>query len=222
MKYVWDIANKETYNNLYGRYKYEFQYKFIQIHFTNRKAVLDIAGGSGRFAIPLHSLCTDITVLDINEEALSLLKTRNSEIKTICSDFMVAPLHKSFSFILCIEALSYFRDYDSFFKKVKTLLDKDGNFVFLMVNPDSWRFKLRKFNKHKADYGEITFSEIKVVIEKNGMVIDKIRGFNWIPVPISWYNSPLIKVFSMFEQLLNLGEWYAQSPWLMVSVKCIK
>ena len=198
MKYVWDIANKETYNNLYGRYKYEFQYKFIQIHFTNRKAVLDIAGGSGRFAIPLHSLCTDITVLDINEEALSLLKTRNSEIKTICSDFMVAPLHKSFSFILCIEALSYFRDYDSFFKK------------------------LRKFNKHKTDYGEITFSEIKVVIEKNGMVIDKIRGFNWIPVPISWYNSPLIKVFSMFEQLLNLGEWYAQSPWLMVSVKCIK
>ena len=111
-------------------------------------------------------------------------------------------------------------------KKVKLSFMKEimqmDCFVFLMVNPDSWRFKLRKFNKHKTDYGEITFSEIKVVIEKNGMVIDKIRGFNWIPVPISWYNSPLIKVFSMFEQLLNLGEWYAQSPWLMVSVKCIK
>lgn len=216
--YVWDIENKDTYNNRYGRYKYNRQYEFIERNFRVRKNILDIAGGSGRFALPLYNLCQDIVVADINQEALQLLSQRNDKIKSIYGDFMTTPFSVTFSLILCIEALSYFH-YDTFFRKVNTLLDSHGRCVFLMVNPDSWRFQLRKFNKEKTEYNEISLHEMISIIEKNGMVISDIQGFNWIPLPLSSSNSILINVFAFLERFLKLGKWHAQSPWLMVSVK---
>lgn len=57
------------------------------------------------------------------------------------------------------------------------------------------------------------------IIEKNGIVIDDIQGFNWIPLPLSYSNSYLINFFAFIERFFCLGKWYTQSPWLMVSVK---
>lgn len=216
--YVWDLENKETYNNRYGRYKYNRQFAFIERNFRTCNNILDVAGGSGRFALPLYEICQDILVADINQEALRLLSQRNDKIKKIQGDFITIPFSETFSHILCIEALSYFHQ-DTFFRKVNTLLDSEGRFIFMMVNPRSWRFQLRKIKKEKTEYNEISLQDMMRIIEENGMTLTDIQGFNWMPLPLSWSNSILVDIFSFVERILNLGRWYAQSPWLMVSVK---
>jgi SAM-dependent methyltransferase len=218
MAYVWDKENKDTYNNRYGAYKYKLQHEFIVQNFTHRSNILDIAGGSGRFALPLYDLCKNITVVDISEEALALLASRNREIKRTHGDFMKLDFDSTYTFILCIEAISYF-NYNDFFKKISTLLDDKGSFVFMMVNPESWRFKLRNFNMDRTNYNEIKLAEMKAIIERNNLIIDTVQGFNWIPLPLSYSNSPLIELFAYFEKMAGLNKLYSQSPWLMVSVK---
>ncbi|WP_080055449.1 class I SAM-dependent methyltransferase [Spirosoma aerolatum] len=218
MEYVWDMLNTKTYNNPYGRYKFAKQYSFILSQFDNRKNILDIAGGSGRYAIPLFSETKDITVVDINKYALELLKNREPEIYSIEGDFMEVSLPNKYSLILCIEALSYFRNYNLFFKKINTLLDENGTFVFLMVNPQSWRYTLRRFNKGRTDYGEISYENIKLILKKNNLKIKSVKGFNWMPFPLSMSNALLIKTFSFLEHLLGFEKWISQSPWLLVSV----
>lgn len=88
-----------------------------------------------------------------------------------------------------------------------------------MVNPDSWRFQLRKFSKEKTECNEIPLQEMIRIIEINGIVVNNIQGFNWIQLSFSWSNSIFINVFSFIGRFLKLGKWHAQSPWLMVSVK---
>ena len=53
MGYNWDYPDKKAYNNKVGQYKFKREFNFI---FNNGKdrleKILDVAGGSGRFAIP--------------------------------------------------------------------------------------------------------------------------------------------------------------------------
>lgn len=218
MAYVWDFNNKETYNNRYGRYKFSHQYGFILDHAPNKGSVLDVAGGAGRFALPLFAINSAITVVDINAEALALLRARSADIRIIEGDFMTVSMPENYTFVMCIEALNYFNDYDLFFQKINGLLDQEGCFVFMIVNPDSWRTKLRNFNKYKSDYNEITYTGLVSLLKAHQFTINEVRGFNWIPLPIRLSNSRLVTIFAFLEKKLKLGRWIAQSPWLMVSV----
>jgi len=116
MPYNWDYLDKKAYNNKVGNYKFRREFKFIikngNSHFEK---VPDIAGGSGRFAIPLSQYSSTIHVLDINQDALQLIHERNNSIDTIHSDFRDAEITDSFSLILCIEALGSFEEWEFFF-----------------------------------------------------------------------------------------------------------
>lgn len=222
MAYSWDVENHKTYNNKSGHYKFNCEYNFILKNLIKTpRSILDIGGGSGRFVIPLLEHCNDITVIDINEQAIEILKTRNSKIKTICSDFMTTIITESFPFIISVEVLSYFQDKNAFFQKVKTLLDQNGVFVFSYTNPDSWRFMLRKFwhvRKKAQAYHEVNLKELKRILADNGFVIKEIEGMNWIPMPLTADNA-LVSVFAFFEKFFHLNKWISQSPWIMISVK---
>ena len=141
MDYIWDYVEKRAYNNRTGRYKTKVQYKFILDNCKNKTdRILDIAGGAGRFAVPLMDYSKNITVLDINEKAIQILKERKKEINTLCGDFSNTEIPGKYSLILCIEALPYFKDWKAFFNKINSLMDPDGRFIFSYTNPDSWRF----------------------------------------------------------------------------------
>ncbi len=88
MSYVWDVSNPNSYNNKMGKYKYEIEYSFITKYLIPNSNILDLGGGSGRFAIPIHNMGYDITVLGKNLEALDILKKINSKICTAHCDFM--------------------------------------------------------------------------------------------------------------------------------------
>ncbi|MDR3651962.1 MAG: class I SAM-dependent methyltransferase [Paludibacter sp.] len=222
MGYNWDYLDKNAYNNKVGRYKFKREYDFI---FENGKnhfgKVLDVAGGAGRFAIPLSKYTKQITVLDANETALQLLNQRKPEIETILGDFMKMDFQHKFSFILCIEALGYFQNWEEFFLKINQLMQEDARFVFSYQNPQSWRFFLRKLKHWKAgfyEYKEMNLEQLKVLLNQCNLEIVKMDGMNWMPFSLA-SNSILVPVFEKIERILLLNKFYNQSPWILFSLK---
>lgn len=227
MNYLWDISNTRTYNNRTGKYKFLIEFEFINKHINNTKEVLDICGGSGRFAFPLCAKVDKIKVVDVNLEALNLLQERSLkdmerkiEIEQI--DFINYTSNQHYDLLLLIEALYYFEDKELLFKKVSDLMNSSSEFIFQYVNPSSWRFISKKLKNKligkKAQFHEIGFKELKLMLEKIGFTIEDIHGFNWIPLKLS-SNSILVEVFAKIEKILKLYNWHSQSPWLMIAVK---
>jgi SAM-dependent methyltransferase len=221
MTYKWDFLDKKSYNNRIGHYKFRREYQFIIAHARNNlDRVLDVAGGSGRFAIPLSEYSKDITVIDINQTAIHLLEERNERISTICGDFINTEFQDKFSAILCIEALGYFSNLEFFFKKINSLLTPDGRMILTYNNPRSWQFMLRKLNHWKKGpypYYEIELKELTKILNKCNLRIESMSGMNWIPLPLS-SNSKLVYFFETVEKVFRLYKWYAQSPWILMSI----
>ena len=88
--YDWDIENPRGYANAMGLYRTRKERAFLQAHITgHRLRILDVGGGSGRFAIPLAEQGHAVTVVDISPEAISQLQRRTSwHIATHCADFL--------------------------------------------------------------------------------------------------------------------------------------
>lgn len=78
--YIWDTNNLKTYKNVMGIYKTEITYKFITKYLMNNTKILDIGGGSGRFAIPLEMNKHDVTIIDPDSGAMKILRNKNSTI----------------------------------------------------------------------------------------------------------------------------------------------
>ena len=221
MEYSWDYLNSKTYNTKVGHYKFKHEYKFIMNNgINNFTDILDIAGGSGRFALPLYNYSKSITVVDINPVALDMLKERNPDINTICSDFIQSDIQRKFSLVLCIEAIEYFEDWEIFFSKVNEILTKDGMFIFTYANPNSWRYYLRKIKHWKngpTHYNEMSLKSLKLLLKKHNLEIVNMEGFNWLPLPLS-SNSKLVLFFEFIETVFKFKYWYSQSPWLLLSI----
>ena len=222
MAYNWDYLDKKTYNNKVGKYKFKKEFNFILNSGTGHfEKILDVAGGSGRFAIPLSEYAKQIIVLDADENALQLLQQRKPEIDIILGDFVQVALNEKFSFIQCIEALGYFQDWEEFFLKIRKLMTDDARFVFTYQNPQSWRFFLRKIKHWKVGfyaYKEMNLMELYKLLNTCGLEIVEMQGMNWIPLPLA-SNSKLVPVFEIIEHLFCLRRFYSQSPWLLFSVK---
>ncbi len=220
--YRWDIYDKEAYNNETGKYKFKREYEFILKNSNLFKGkILDVAGGSGRFALPLQEFTSNITVIDHNELAINLLKLRSSQITSICADFNEIELQESFSLVLCIEAIGYFDNIPKILLKMTNLLQKDGRIILTINNPDSWRFLARKINSFlnkKYPYTEIKLSKFKSIISDTGLEIIEIKGMNWIPLTLR-SNSKLVRFFDFFENHLRLNKWISQSPWILIALK---
>jgi hypothetical protein len=60
MQYIWDVSNPRTYNNRSGCYKFQRERGFIVNHGANPlERILDIGGGSGRYAVDLERYYTN-------------------------------------------------------------------------------------------------------------------------------------------------------------------
>lgn len=221
--FYWDIENTATYNNKMGHYKTKSELEFINKYLDSPKEILDIGGGSGRFAIPFQNSGHHVTVLDLSEPALTILKERNSTIKLIHSDFLQwQPSHEnSFDLILSIEVLLYIKDLIGFFNKVHRLLKKNGIFIFTATNKKSWRTILQKIkDKNQPDYNYSIYSlnDYKKIINETNFTIDALEGFLWIPCKLN-SNSKFVDIFTSIEKAFYLNKFYAQSPWLIFAVK---
>jgi 2-polyprenyl-3-methyl-5-hydroxy-6-metoxy-1,4-benzoquinol methylase len=222
MSYNWDYLDTKSYNNKVGQYKFRREFDFIINNAKNNfERVLDIAGGSGRFSIPLREYSKKITVIDINQTAIQMLKERDMNINAICGDFIKTEIQGTYSAIICIEALGYFDNLELFFNKINSLLSNDGRFILHYNNPRSWRYLLRKIKHWRSryyPYHEINIKELIKILSGCNLEIENMSGMNWIPLPLS-SNSRLVSFFEKIEKILRLEKWYSQSPWILMSIK---
>jgi 2-polyprenyl-3-methyl-5-hydroxy-6-metoxy-1,4-benzoquinol methylase len=218
MSYQWDVQNKAGYNNRMGRYRYANEFEFIKKYLGDGKSILDIGGGSGRFAIPLIELGYGVTVVDKDSEALEILQQRSHAVKCINSDFINAEIVGLYDNVIAIEVLYYFDDYSEFFKKVAGLMKRNAKCILMFENPQSPRYYIRKIRKNVLNiYHPERMDRIKKIISETGFRIESKSGFNWVPLSVS-SDSILVEAFAKLEKTFRLGKIESISPLLMYSL----
>ena len=121
MTYKWDI--NIHYGTKGGKYKTEKQMSFVNKYLPKKKInILDIGGGSGRFAIPLEKIGHNLTVIEPNKNALDILESRNNNIILINEKFEDYKSKDCFDMVIAIELIEYISDLNTFLKKVYNLL----------------------------------------------------------------------------------------------------
>ena len=215
--YFWDVANPKAYNNRMGKYKTRYVLDFISKYTNDRKRILDVGGGSGRFAIPLYEKGADVVLLDESDKAAAILSKRCPGIKCVVESFDQAVFDQeaSFDLILMIEVLFYIRDWPRTLAKVRTLLKDNGVFIFTATNRDSWRFL---FSRRKEDYTVYSLDKYRELLNEAGFDIGRIEGFLWIPCKVD-SDSVAVDVFAGLESMLGLNRFVSQSPWLLFAVQ---
>lgn len=218
--YQWDIENRIGYKNRLGIYKTECEFKFIQRYLgdgSTRLKILDIGGGSGRFSLKLKKLGHEVFLIDPNEEAIRLAKSRGL-INSYCThidNFNIS----DFDIILCIEVLLYVKNPDQFIKKLSKKLKTNGYFIFTINNIKSWRYIIKKkIIKRTYSYIDKSINDYITICKENLLNLEEIYGFHWMPFKLT-SNSILIPFFAKMEKLLRLHKFIKQSPWLLIACK---
>lgn len=217
-QYLWDINNPRGYYNRMGLYKTNVELLFIKKFLRGEKVpkVLDLGGGSGRFAVPLKKEGCDITVLDLDENAINLCKERGIE-KSFCLDIREYS-ELNFDLVLAIELFLVTTPLDVI-KVAERTLKPNGIFITVGSNKLSWRYKLRSLRKKKSkNYDEFSLHEYRVLFANNGFEIIEIMGFNWMPFKVN-SNNLLISIIAKLETKLKLHKWLNQSPWFLFACK---
>ena len=211
-----DFANE----TLIGQYltRKERNIIFSYLEDVKDKLLLDICGGTGRFANPLYMKGGDIVVLDIDSVALSVLHKKNSAISLVQGDAQKIPFKNSiFDGILMIQSVEYIPDIDSLIKECGRVLKEREILLINFSNKSSYkRFRLKRknYSSYYKSYG-ITYREFKDKLKGAGLVIEKAIGYNWAPVSrIS--NCKLIPFFFTLEKLLRLEYLPHISPWVFI------
>lgn len=231
--YEWDIDNPSGYRNRMGRYRSKREWNFMQRFLPKDEArILDVGGGSGRWAIPLVNLGHSVTVVDRSKEALELLKqhslklletSKRTRLTSVQSDFMSFRSNNVYDMIIASESADHF-EFVELLKKIQPLLCLNGLFLFTHKNKGSWRWTIRMARKvitqaphhYYVDTPRYYIRELEV----NGFeVLDK-SGFMWTPFTVN-SNSPFVTVFEKIEDALGLKHWIGQSPWVLFCAKKI-
>lgn len=99
------------------------------------KKILDLGGGTGLELIHLFELFpeAEVTVIDITENMLEKLKTRNfaGRVKTICGDFFEVPFGEDFDAVITTSAFHHFKKDEKIqlLKKISECLKDGGQFI---------------------------------------------------------------------------------------------
>jgi SAM-dependent methyltransferase len=204
-----------------GTYKTRVEYEFIRAHFLPAPArVLDVAGGSGRFASRLLNDGYDVTVNDIDPVSLSILRERclMPRPKTLPGNFLGIDITEKFDCALAIECLENM-PFKQVIVQVHTLLRQGGIVVLTVLNSGSWRYAARRMFGRGLRLEYVMKTEDYVhACTRSGFEILAVRGLMWMPLMVN-SNSLLVPLFEKVEHSFRLSSIHSQSPWLLIAAR---
>jgi 2-polyprenyl-3-methyl-5-hydroxy-6-metoxy-1,4-benzoquinol methylase len=220
--YIWTIDNPLGYKNRMGFYKTQKEFEFIlrNLQHDNLR-ILDVGGGSGRFAHPLAARGHNLTIVDKSHSALDYCQAHShNKIKCICDDFMDCSIEKeSFEVVIAMECVLFFTDREKLFREINQVLVPGGIFIFTELNKFSWRYILHKmFRKKDGKYNVKSIEDYRSALKNTGFEVNDIEGFMWIPLTVI-SDSVLVDLFAYLESWLGLQKWIDQSPWLLIAAQ---
>jgi ubiquinone/menaquinone biosynthesis C-methylase UbiE len=181
--FFWDQANTTRM----GCYLTRVEGRFIteglaRSHWV--KTILDIGGGSGRFAIPLYQQGYRVIVADSDTVPLHVLSRRQpgvDRILTYGGAQKLAIADASVDCILCIEVFSLSDRADWFFPECYRVLRPNGLLMFTAHNSFSYKGALKRLIEANPDFYTASIGSIRARARMAGFTMLREYGFNWAP-----------------------------------------
>jgi len=209
-EWYWDTV----YESPVGDYYTATALKFIRDNIEDKgiNTILDVGGGAGRIAIPLYEDGYNVDVLDIDSDALKLLKKREYNIKTILGDIRSFNPDTKYDCIICIGTIKYLDDLDDFLESLSRCLARDGYVVFELLNPRSFRRIIAKMLRKTKYSIEITPEACAEKLHSHGYKLLSKKGSYWLVPTSNCHYSIVVKIASIVEKILLLNHIVSLSP----------
>jgi len=133
---------------------------------SGAKDVLELACGTGTFAMELSALGYKMTCCDRSESMIDIAKNKSKRagypISYYVADMRAIPRNRSYDVVLCLyDSMNYLLDLDEIvmlIKQVKTILKQGGIFIFDVGTEKNSldNFHQRYENDHEAKYSRLS------------------------------------------------------------------
>ncbi len=208
-EYIWDIHT--GYASKSGQYRFQTQYKFIKRNLDTNlpegSKILDVGGGSGRFALPLSEYY-QVTVVEPDIRPVEILRNRTEKVSIIHSSFQDWKwTDEKYDAVMFLDSIVYFQNMDWVFQTVSQLLRQGGFFLFNNININSYKQIIKTLPGLQGHLypGARRYGEMQSLIKRHAFEIMDEVGFNWMPIRgISDF--PLIPLYISIERVFQLGK----------------
>ena len=189
-----------------------FRIKYIQgvlnKNKLNKTKILDIGCGGGLISEGVSKLGADVTGIDFVKENIKVAKMHakknNLNINYIVKDFEKEKITSKFDVIIIFEVLEHLNDWESFLKKIRLNLKKNGILIISTINKNliSKFFTLDiaenflkwiPLNTHNY-YKFIKPEELEFFLSTNNFKQIKFKGLTYDPIKLNWKLSESTKI----------------------------
>ena len=186
--------------------------KYILSNINEKKIkkmnILDIGCGGGLICEPLSKLGAKVTGIDFIKNNISIAKLHSKKnglnINYYCKDIENHNLHGMYDLIIIFEVLEHLNDWESFLKKIKKNLNKNGKIIISTIN----RNLLSKFTalflaeeilnwvpKGTHHYNKlIKPQELNKILTELNFVKENFTGMIFNPLSFEWQFSELTSI----------------------------
>lgn len=163
--------------------KIETDFILESCNIGNNTKILDIGVGTGRNSYLLSQKGGQIEGIDASE---GMIKKARQKLDGRKINFILTDAGKDipfrsnvFDYAVCFRVLKYIKTWRNTIKEVSRVLKKEGIFVLEIAN----LYSVQKLNFH-APYFLFDPEEVKEILEKEGLVIESIKGGTRIAFPL--------------------------------------
>tara|TARA_B100000029_G_C17529868_1_gene942923 strand:+ start:686 stop:1387 length:702 start_codon:yes stop_codon:yes gene_type:complete len=174
----------------------------------NNTKILDIGCGGGLVSEGLSKLGADVTGIDFIKENIAVAKVHaknnNLKINYIVKNFEKEKITSKFDAIIILEVLEHLHDWQSFLKKIRLNLKKNGMVIistinrnliskFLTLDIGENLLKWIPYNTHSF-YKFIKPEELEYILSINNFKDIKFKGLTYDSLNLSWKISDNTKI----------------------------
>lgn len=231
--YYWDVQNRTRQGQYLTSVEDEFLTSCLKDK-TSTRRILDVGGGSGRFAIPTDKKGFKVVVSEVNPLPLSWLKVRSPLTDAILVSPNISRWPVGTSTFDCVTAIEVpIVEKSWFWQECYRILKQDGFVIATTLNRASIKgilYRLKASLDLVQSRGEErwegarfytqSFSGMEKLFEQNGFKLERAIGFNWLPTSRS-SEVASIPLLAEIEGKLGLRKLVSLSPWVIFKAKIL-
>ncbi|MBU0546478.1 class I SAM-dependent methyltransferase [Patescibacteria group bacterium] len=147
--------------------------------------ILDAGAGTGRLAVELSRQGAKVFALDVSEEMLKVLSSKDKKIKTVIGDVEELPFEENFfDWIVSAFVIVHLKDPTRFFDEVYRVLKDGGRFLLTNINQKEPPEVDTREGKIKIESYYHRPEKVREILESLAFTIEKEvfvkEGENWI------------------------------------------